>query len=213
MLGLEAGSDAGGAHASDAPIPLLVNGPAVGLTNLGNTCFFNSAVQVLLACPHLQNAAAASVASRRSQSQAAGSAAAGPTLGRGPLGFALQQAFLNINGARRLLATLRTPTAPAGPTSPQELPYLPDRSRQLTVAAVPPLRLHTAGPHSHHHHAGTHGHQHHHQQHKSATYNPQALLAAVCRVAPQFKVRRRGNAPYPHRQQVSCMTAATATST
>ncbi len=54
----------------------------VGLNNLGNTCFFNSSVQLLLSCEPLQQ-------------QLVGDAR---PLAKGPLGYALQQAFVNING-------------------------------------------------------------------------------------------------------------------
>eukprot|EP00775_Hariotina_reticulata_P013930 gene13930-14049_t len=54
----------------------------VGLSNLGNTCFFNSSLQLLLACAPLQ------VMLLQPEHQ----------LSKGPLGFALQQAALYAAG-------------------------------------------------------------------------------------------------------------------
>lgn len=78
-------------NCSASPAPTLVAGAAVGLTNLGNTCFFNSALQLLLACPQLN----AACKPRPAFSEGG---PAPPALGKGPLGFALQQALLNVNG-------------------------------------------------------------------------------------------------------------------
>lgn len=65
------GAPASGSGGS-APQPSSV----IGLSNLGNTCFFNSSLQMLMACPALQ--AAFACEERRPQ---------------GPLGYSLQQVF------------------------------------------------------------------------------------------------------------------------
>lgn len=54
----------------------------VGLTNLGNTCFFNSSLQLLLACAPLQQ--------QLLQPE--------HDITRGPLGYALQQAAVYADG-------------------------------------------------------------------------------------------------------------------
>jgi ubiquitin C-terminal hydrolase len=86
------------ASAADAEQHLTATHQAVvGLSNLGNTCFFNSSVQLLLSCAPLQQMLAQK----------------DHDISRGPLGFALQQATLHAAGksfegmctaARHLLA-------------------------------------------------------------------------------------------------------------
>ncbi|GLI64480.1 hypothetical protein VaNZ11_007755 [Volvox africanus] len=147
-------SNMGGSERGTCPEPqLLVPGPAVGVVNLGNTCFFNSALQLLLACPQLNEAATPARVQAGTQPVLVAGAGGGspflvtqPALGRGPLGFALQQAFFNVNG-----------------------------THHSTMAS--------GSPQFHGHHSHPHG--------SKSAYNPQALLAAVCRVAPRFKGRQQ----------------------
>jgi ubiquitin C-terminal hydrolase len=85
-------------------------GPVVGLTNLGNTCYLNAAVQLLLACqPFMQELRKQpgmgtvhhksdeninpEVAGQTSQDLLSAS-----HFGNGPLGFALKQAIIHANG-------------------------------------------------------------------------------------------------------------------
>jgi hypothetical protein len=71
------------ACAADAEQHLTATHQAVvGLSNLGNTCFFNSSVQLLLSCSPLQQMLAQK----------------DHVISRGPLGFALQQATLHAAG-------------------------------------------------------------------------------------------------------------------
>lgn len=62
----------------------------VGLNNLGNTCFFNSSLQLLLACAPLQQM----LLQQDHQ------------LTKGPMGYALQQAAMFASGEAQLAAQL-----------------------------------------------------------------------------------------------------------
>lgn len=72
----------GAAAAAGSADAGAVQQAVVGLSNLGNTCFFNSSVQMLLACAPLQQ-----MLQQREHD-----------ITRGPLGFALQQVTLHAAG-------------------------------------------------------------------------------------------------------------------
>lgn len=83
----------GAAAAAGSADAAVVQQAVVGLSNLGNTCFFNSSVQMLLACAPLQQ-----MLQQREHD-----------IARGPLGFALQQVTLHAAG--ELLACSAVPQA------------------------------------------------------------------------------------------------------
>jgi hypothetical protein len=72
----------GAAAAAGNADAAAVQQAVVGLSNLGNTCFFNSSVQMLLACAPLQQ-----MLQQKEHD-----------ITRGPLGFALQQVTLHAAG-------------------------------------------------------------------------------------------------------------------
>jgi hypothetical protein len=81
--------------------------PVPPLLNLGNTCYFNSALQLLLACPPLARAVLQPTPGPASNTAIAPDApVAGvpsssdnlPGISKGPLGFALQQSFVHTLG-------------------------------------------------------------------------------------------------------------------
>jgi ubiquitin C-terminal hydrolase len=82
LLPQEAPEQQLGSAADPAQLLNATQQAVVGLTNLGNTCFFNSSVQLLLACAPLQ------LMLQQKEHD----------ITRGPLGFALQQALLHASG-------------------------------------------------------------------------------------------------------------------
>jgi hypothetical protein len=72
------------ADSRDEPYITAASTAVVGLSNLGNTCFFNSSVQLLLACAPLQQMLLQH----------------DHHIAKGPLGYALQQAAMFANGER-----------------------------------------------------------------------------------------------------------------
>lgn len=76
-----------------------------GLCNLGNSCYFNSSLQLLLSCPplvaHMLGGPSPQAAAGREGhagspgSMAVAAPASRTSLGRGPLGYSLQQAMLH----------------------------------------------------------------------------------------------------------------------